>query len=128
MKVHVLLTSLVLLASGAAFAQGESKDPLATPKIDQREINMDKRVAQGIASGQLTSHEAKRLGRADAAVEHTQARAEADGKVTVQERKRISHLQHAQSQHIAHQKHDRQTDMNHNGKRDRQHHTSRTGS
>ncbi len=128
MKVHALLTSLVLLASGAVFAQGTPKDPLATPKIDQREANMEKRVEQGVASGQLTPHETKRLNREDAVVERAQAHAAADGVVTAKERKRIGHLQQAQSQDIRQQKHDRQTDLNHNGKRDRKHRASTAGS
>ncbi|MDZ7921040.1 hypothetical protein [Rhodoferax sp.] len=128
MKVHALLTSLVLLASGAVFAQTTPKDPLATPKIDQREANMEKRVEQGTKSGQLTPHEAKRLNREDALVDHAQAKAAADGVVTAQERKRIGHLQQAQSKEIRQQKHDGQTDLNHNGKRDRKHRPSQSGS
>ncbi len=121
MKLHVLLAGLVIAATGVAFAQTATptpKDPLATPKIDQRDANQDKRVEQGIASGQLTQREVRRLNRGEARIDKAQDHAAADGKVTGQERKRIAHMQRAESRDIAHQKHDRQADLNHDGKRD----------
>lgn len=124
MKIHTLLAGLVLVASGAAFAQATTpapKDPLATPKIDQREANQEKRIAQGEASGQLTRREARRLNRGEARIDKAEDHAAADGKVTGQERKRIAHMQRAESREIAHEKHDRQADLNHDGKRDRKH-------
>jgi len=122
MKIHALLAGLVLVASGAAFAQTATpapKDSLATPKIDQRDANQDKRIAQGEASGQLTRREARRLNRGEARIDKAEDHAAADGKVTGQERKRIAHMQRAESRDIAHEKHDRQVDLNHDGKRDR---------
>lgn len=122
MKIHALLAGLVLVATGAAFAQTATpapRDPLATPKIDQREANQDKRIAQGVGSGQLTQRETRRLNRGEARIDKVEDHAEADGKVTGQERKRIAHLQRAESRDIAYQKHDRQVDLNHDGKRDR---------
>ncbi|MDR7308773.1 hypothetical protein [Rhodoferax saidenbachensis] len=122
MKIHALLAGFVLVATGAAFAQTAvpaPKDPLATPKIDQREANQEKRIAQGVDSGQLTKREARRLNRGEARIDKVEDHAEADGKVTGQERKRIAHLQRAESRDIAYQKHDRQVDLNHDGKRDR---------
>ncbi|HCX81547.1 MAG: hypothetical protein A3E00_18070 [Curvibacter sp. RIFCSPHIGHO2_12_FULL_63_18] len=121
MKIHTVLAGLVLVASGAAFAQTTTlapKDPLATPKIDQRDANQDKRVAQGVESGQLTRRETRRLNRGEVRIDKAEDHAAADGKVTGQERKRIAHMQRAESRDIAHQKHDRQVDLNHDGKRD----------
>ncbi|WP_141211440.1 hypothetical protein [Rhodoferax sp. TH121] len=121
MKLHVLLAGLVIATTGVAFAQTATptqKDPLATPKIDQRNANQDKRVEQGIASGELTQREVRRLNRGEARIDRAQDHAAADGKVTGQERKRIAHMQRAESRDIAHQKHDRQADLNHDGKRD----------
>lgn len=121
MKIHALLASLVLVATGAAFAQTASplpKDPLATPKIDQREVNQDKRIAQGVQSGQLTPRETRRLNRGEARIDKAEDHAQADGKVTAKERKHIAHLQRAESRDIADQKHDHQVDLNHDGKRD----------
>ncbi len=122
MKIRTLLAGLAVAATGAAFAQTATpapKDPLATPKIDQRDANQDKRVAQGVASGQLTPREVRRLNRGEARIDKAEDHAQADGKVTAKERKHIAHLQRAESRDIAHQKHDRQVDLNHDGKRDR---------
>ena len=46
-------------------------------------------------------------------------KAKADGVVTKKERARIQQAENVQSRHIARQKHDRQRDMNHDGKKDR---------
>ena len=61
MKIRTLIAVLSLSIGGAAFAQAAPKDPLATPRIDQREANQEKRIEQGVASGQLTPRETKRL-------------------------------------------------------------------
>ena len=54
MKIQSLLLCVVA-ASGAAFAQTPApKDPMATPRIDQRQANQERRIEQGVASGQLT--------------------------------------------------------------------------
>ncbi len=120
-KMHAVLTALVLAATGMAFAQTAPapKDPLATPRIDQREANQDKRIDQGTASGQLTPREQRRLNRGEARIDKAENHAAADGNVTSQERKRIRHMQRAESRDIAQQKHDAQVDLNHDGKRDR---------
>lgn len=120
MKIHALLAVLILVAGGAAFAQAPApKDPLATPKIDAREANQEKRIQQGVASGQLTPREATRLEKGEARIEKAEARAKADGTVTAQERKHMGQMQNRESHAIAQQKHDRQRDMNHDGQRDR---------
>ncbi len=121
MKIRTLLAGLAVAATGAAFAQTATpvpKDSLATPKIDQRDANQDKRVAQGVASGQLTQREVRRLNRGETRIDKAEDHAQADGKVTAKKRKHIAHLQRAESRDIAHQKHDRQVDLNHDGKRD----------
>ena len=121
MKFRALITTAALLFAGATFAQNAAapKDPLATPGIDKRELNQEKRIEQGIASGALTVREARRLNRGEAHIDKAQDHAEADGKVTRYERKKIASMQRAESKAIHLQKHDRQVDMNHDGKRDR---------
>ena len=46
---------LSVCATSLVFAQAE------TPRIDQRQANQEKRIDQGIASGQLNEREATRL-------------------------------------------------------------------
>jgi hypothetical protein len=121
MKMQVLLVTLILSAGGAAFAQTAAavqKDPLATPRIDRREVNQEKRIQQGVASGQLTPREAQRLEKGEQRIDNAEARAKADGKVTAQERTHLTRMQNKENRAIHAEKHDRQRDMNHDGQRD----------
>jgi hypothetical protein len=52
-------------------------------------------------------------------VQNLENKATADGKVTAKERARIEHAQDVQSQRVYRQKHDRQHDLNHDGRMDR---------
>ncbi len=79
-----------------------------TPRIDKREANQQKRIDQGVQSGQLTPREAARLEKGEAKVEKMEAKAKADGTVTKGEKAAIHHAQDKQSRRIARQKHDRQ--------------------
>ena len=90
-----------------------------TPNIDQRQANQQQRIDQGVKSGQLTGKEAARLEKGQEHVQKVEDKAKADGVVTKKERARIQHAENVQSRHIAKQKHDRQRDINHDGKKDR---------
>ena len=63
--------------------------------------------------------EAARMEAGQARVQGMENRAQADGTVTGRERARIEHAQDVQSARIHRQKHDRQHDLNHNGRVDR---------
>lgn len=97
----------LVLAAFAVQAQ-TAPNPAATPGIDQRQANQEKRIDQGIASGQLTKPEERRLERQQDRIDRAENRAKADGVVTKQERKRLHAAQDAASHRIAKQKHDRQ--------------------
>lgn len=114
MKKHVLAVELFLLTSAAAFAQSP-----VTPGVDQRQINQEQRIQQGVQSGQLTPREAARLERGQERVQRMEDRAKADGTVTAQERKRLQHAENVQSRQIQRERHDRQRDLNHDGRKDR---------
>ena len=117
--------SSLLIAVLAAFSlpvlaqTAPAKDPAATPGIDKRQANQEARIQQGVQSGQLTQREAARLEKGQERVQKMEDKAKADGVVTKKERARIQHAQDVQSRHIAKQKHDRQHDLNHDGKMDR---------
>jgi hypothetical protein len=85
-----------------AFAQ------TATPNIDQRQANQEKRIEQGVKSGELNKREAARLERGQARVQKMEDKAKADGVVTKKERAALEHAENKQSRHIAREKHDRQ--------------------
>ncbi len=108
MQIKTTLATLTLsLASVAAFAQGASA-PAATPGIDKRQANQEQRIDQGIASGQLTKRETRKLEREQTAINKVEDKAKADGTVTPQERKKIHLMQDRASADIHHQKHDAQ--------------------
>ena len=111
MKIHTLIAALALTAGGAAFAQAPAAPagPLATPKIDQRQANQEKRIDQGIASGALTSKEAARLDKRETRIEADQLTAKADGKVTHAERRKLNREENRASRAIHRQKHNAQT-------------------
>lgn len=115
MKIaHKLLVLACLAAPAAAFAQ-------STPGIDQRQINQEARIQQGENSGALTQREAARVERGQQHVQNMENRAKADGVVTARERARLQHAENVQSRQIHREKHDRQHDLNHNGRTDRPH-------
>jgi len=91
-----------MFAASVVFAQAE------TPRIDQRQANQERRIDQGIASGQLNEHEAARLNNQQQHINNLEDKAKSDGAVTKKERARIRHAQDRTSRHIARQKHDRQ--------------------
>ena len=93
----------------------------ATPGVDQRQANQEARIQQGVQSGSLTPREANRLERGQDRVERMEDRAKADGQVTVKERERLQRADNHQSRDIRREKHDRQHDLNHDGRKDRPH-------
>lgn len=103
MKTMLLaVCGLVLGVSGLVYAEAD------TPVIDQRQANQEKRIDQGIASGQLNEREANRLNTQQEHINKVEDKAKADGVVTKGERARINHAQDRASRHIAREKHDAQ--------------------
>ncbi len=110
---NAAIAVLLATAGSAAFAQA------ATPGVDQRQLNQERRIEQGERTGALTTREANRLEAGQARVERMEERAKSDGTVTRGERARLHQAQGVQSARIARQKHDRQHNFNHNGRVDR---------
>lgn len=106
MKIlRILVTPALMLAFAApSFAA----DPTATPAIDKRIQNQERRIEQGEKSGALTGKEATRLERKEQKIERMEAKAKGDGKVTPQERRKLDHQLDQQSKRINREKHDRQ--------------------
>ncbi len=108
---HTIAAALfaAFIVPGLAAAQAPApKDPVATPGVDKRQDNQQKRIDQGVQSGQLNSKEAARMDKGQAHVENMEAKAKSDGVVTKQERHQLHHAQNNQSQRIHRQKHDAQ--------------------
>lgn len=101
--VLALTTFAASAQSGAAPAPGTN-----TPRIDQRQANQEKRIDQGVASGELTRREARKLNRQQNAIDTAENKAKADGTVTAKERARLHKAQNHASRDIRRQKHDAQ--------------------
>jgi hypothetical protein len=122
MKLKTTLIALSLTTLSAltipAFAQVPA-NPGATPRIEQRLDNQERRIEQGEQSGALTTREAGRMEARQAKTEADLAAAKSDGKVTSAERQHLRREENRNSRAIYRQKHDRQHDYNHNGRVDR---------
>lgn len=99
------LKLLAILVAAALPAAAQTQTPVA----DQRQANQEKRIEQGVQSGQLTPKETAKLEKGQAHVEKVKEKAAADGKVTARERKKIAKAQDKQSRKIYKEKHDKQT-------------------
>ena len=75
------------------------------PVIQQREINQEKRIDQGVGSGQLTPNEAGRVEAQQARIKQTEDRMKADGKLTAAERGKLTRMQNRASRNIYRKKH-----------------------
>lgn len=93
---------LAAMIAGPAFAQST-----ATP-VD-RNVNQQKRIEQGLQSGQLNTREAGQLEHQETHVEKLESKAAADGTVSAREQQRINQAQDKVSKDIYAQKHDAQT-------------------
>jgi hypothetical protein len=103
-------TAIALLSAASVFAQTTPPAASAsTPGINARQAHEARRINQGVASGQLTARETRRLDREQQRIAVVKANAKADGTVTTQERNRLHKMQDAASADIYKQKHDAQT-------------------
>ena len=74
----------------------------------QRNVNQQTRIEDGLKSGQLTTKEAGKLEREQAAVAHEEHQALKDGKLNQQEKDKIARMQNKASADIYAEKHDAQ--------------------
>ncbi len=106
MSKRITVLTATLLAAGITFATPTLAD--GTPRLDQRQQNQAARIRQGVASGELTRAETRRLVRGQRQLHRLERRAKADGEVTARERARLEHAADVQSRRIYRQKHDAQ--------------------
>lgn len=96
---RALLTAIATSCLGAAAAQAGTSD------TQQRNLNQQQRIQQGLASGALTDHEAARLEHGQARVNRIEAHAAANGRIGVVEQARIQSVENRQSRRIFRKKH-----------------------
>ena len=102
-----LFTFVLVLA-----IQAVSMAQTATPGINRREHQQQKRIRRGVRSGSLTKKEAAKLEAQQAKTRAEEAAAKADGKVTAKERAHLQRRESRTSRRIYRQKHDNQTRRN----------------
>ncbi len=93
---------IALLAGCSLAGTALAADSAAT---QQRNVNQQQRIQQGLDSGALTDREAARLEHGQARTHRIEANAAADGRVGPLEQARIQSVQNRQSRHIYRKKH-----------------------
>jgi hypothetical protein len=109
MKTFFAFAFASAMLSAGAYAQPPV--PAAKPNvIHARKVNQQKRIAQGVKSGQLTAGETARLEHREANLNKTirTERAANGGKLTPAERRQVAGRQNRLSRDIHKQKHDAQ--------------------
>lgn len=74
-----------------------------------RDVDQQKRIEQGLQSGQLTSGEARKLEAGEAHIDRSEQRDLRNGRLSASERAQIQRQQNRESKAIYNQKHDAQT-------------------
>jgi methionine-rich copper-binding protein CopC len=102
---HSLLAAALILAPVCTFAQTTA--PAAQPTINQRKVDQQDRIANGVKSGQLTAGETSHLEHQEAGInkEERGMRAQDNGRLTKQDRKTIRKQQNQESRRIYRDKH-----------------------
>ena len=95
-SIFLYVTVLALVVAASAFSQTQTQ----TPVVDQREKNQEKRIDQGIKSGEVTKGEAARLEAQQGRIKVDEAKAKADGVVTGKERAKLHREQERASKNI----------------------------
>lgn len=94
MKTAKLIPALVLAFLAApVFAQTVGSET-------QRDVNQQQRIESGLQSGQLSTHEAAGLERQQSHIDHVEAGALKNGKLSAAEKSRIQNMQNRASANI----------------------------
>ena len=103
MQRATLLALFAALSCGSAFAQTAAESDV------QRDVNQQKRVEQGLKSGELNSKEAGRLEREQQVINRTEARDMKDGKISAREQQQLNREKTRASNDIYRAKHNAAT-------------------
>jgi hypothetical protein len=100
MKFKVLFIALFLFG----FAFSTQAQSTTTPKVTKRQLKQQKRIGQGVASGELTKAELRQSGKQQKNIQKHKRKIKADGQVTKRERARLHRHQNQASRNIARKK------------------------
>jgi len=100
MKAVVGVGAATLLMASALYA-----GPTDDPAVQKREQNQEKRIDQGVKSGELTPREAGKLETQQAKIKQDETRMKSGGKLTKKERRKLKAEQNKASKDIHKKKH-----------------------
>ena len=105
--IGTILTGSIVCIFAVAPAFAASNDP----GIDQREVNQQNRITQGVQSGQLTPKEAGKLDAQQARIQQREDRMAArnDGNLTAKDKAKLTKQQNRASKNIYKKKHNDKT-------------------
>ena len=100
MKTHHIRVGIAVSAlfASTAFAQTAVDD-------QQRNVNQQERIEQGLQSGQLSTKEAGQLERGQQKIDHTEAKDLKNGSISPGEQAKLNSMENHQSEAIANNKH-----------------------
>ncbi|MEO6850605.1 MAG: hypothetical protein ABI203_12155 [Mucilaginibacter sp.] len=101
MKIKILGSLLVAALAITSVAQAQTR----TPVINHREHTQERRINQGVRSGQLTRNEARHLRTDERRINRDKRMAKADGRVTTSERRHLRREENRTSRAIYRDKH-----------------------
>jgi hypothetical protein len=104
MKKIISLVFMVGLSLGlmeSASAHGGTR----TPRVTHRQHRQQRRIGQGLRSGELTTRETLRLERNEREIQRDKREAKSDGRVTARERVQLHRELNRSSRHIYRAKH-----------------------
>jgi Spy/CpxP family protein refolding chaperone len=108
MKLAPLAIAAALaLAPAAIFAQATATTTTTPPTINDRKVDQQDRIGQGVKSGELTAGETSHLEHQEAGInkEESGMRAQDNGHLTTQDRKTLTTQQNKESKRIYRDKH-----------------------
>jgi septal ring factor EnvC (AmiA/AmiB activator) len=98
-----------ILASALLLGLAHAPAVFAAPTVNERIVEMEKRIDQGIASKELTRHEADKLREELREIRRKERRMEADGRLSPRERDILHADLDRLKRHIFREKHDEET-------------------
>ncbi|WP_428327367.1 hypothetical protein [Mucilaginibacter sp.] len=101
MKIKIFGGLLVAALAVTSIAQAQTH----TPVITHRQQNQDRRINQGVRSGQLTRNEAHHMRNDERKISANKQMAKANGHVSYAERSRLRHEENRTSRAIYRDKH-----------------------
>lgn len=101
MKIKILGGLLIAALAVTSVAQAQTH----TPVINRRQHNQERRINQGVRSGELTHNEARHLRNSERHIRTEKRTAMAEGRMNAHERRHIRRQENRVSRHIYNKKH-----------------------